>query len=211
MTDGLHAWQVRAFDLAGNVSNWSGVGTFSSSSLKAYLPLMANNYTAPTEPPVTTCSNLIVNGGFETGTLSGWVMPSYTPPPGTVTGAVNSGLYAARVGAAATGDSVTGYSSIQQAVTIPANALTATLAFARFPYSADTSGDLQYVAILNGGLVSDYLVYERSNAQAWLPAQFDLRPYAGQTINVRFSVSNDGQHGATGLYVDDVVVQVCVP
>jgi len=60
-------------------------------------------------------------------------------------------------------------------------------------------------------LLLDYLVYEHSNAQAWLPAQFDLTLYAGQTINVRFSVSNDGKNGATGLYVDDAAVQVCTP
>ena len=41
-----------------------------------------------------------------------------------------------------------------------------------------------------------------SNAQLWQRYSFDLTPYAGQTIEVRAGVINDGQGGQTALYVD---------
>jgi hypothetical protein len=40
VTDGLHHWRVRAFDAASNQSAWSGIGVFSTSALKVYLPVI---------------------------------------------------------------------------------------------------------------------------------------------------------------------------
>ena len=87
--------------------------------------------------------------------------------------------------------------------------MTATLSFARYRYSGD-AGDLQYVVVVSG-TVADYLVYDHANAMTWLPAQFDLKPYAGNTVKLRFSVYNNGVGGSTGMLVDDVAAQVCTP
>jgi hypothetical protein len=100
---------------------------------------------------------------------------------------------------------------VQQSVAIPATAISATLTFQRYRISGDIVNDLQYVVILGGGVVQDYLVYDRANDPAWRRAQFDVLAYAGQAIDIRFSVRNDGTGGATGMYVDDVSLQICTP
>jgi hypothetical protein len=43
VTDGQHQWRVRAFDGAGNLSNWSATGMFSTTSLKTFVPLVLKN------------------------------------------------------------------------------------------------------------------------------------------------------------------------
>ena len=35
--------------------------------------------------------------------------------------------------------------------------------------------------------------------------------HAGQTIKLQFGVYNDGVDGVTGIYVDDVSVEICFP
>lgn len=210
VTDGLHSWRVRAFDAAGNQSGWSNVATFSTSSLKTYLPLAAHNLETPTPPVAGNCSNIIVNGGFENGSLAGWQTPSQNPPAAVVGDIVNTGQWAARVGKVASSGSITGFSSIQQNVTIPAQAITATLSFARYRYSDDLN-NLQYVAILSGTTVLDYVMYDRIDDPQWTTLQADLVPYAGQAIGLRFAAYNKSAAGVTGLIVDDVQVQVCVP
>jgi len=211
VTDGLHQWRVRAFDAAGNLSNWSGTGTFSTTSLKVFLPLVLKNY-PPTESQ-PTCNNTIVNGGFESGDFTGWTQPSQNPPGTIVTDTVFSGNYAARIGAATISDvmTTTSYSSIMQNLTIPANAITVTLSLARYRWSGDTSGDKQYAAVLRTGQPVDYLFSEGAADPGWNTVSFDLKSYAGQTIDLLFSVMNNGQNGTTGMALDDVHTQVCVP
>ena len=194
VADGPHAWRARAFDRAGNVSAWSSPATFTSYSLKMYLPLMAKDFTPGAEPVQPVCSETIFNGGFELG-FTGWITPSFIPPPAIVTSPVFTGGQAVRVGSAVTSSGVItqlSFSSVQQAVTIPANAISATLTFQRYRVSGDTANDLQFVAVLSGTAVLDYLVYERVDDPAWVGAQADLLAYAGQTLNLRFSVKNDG-------------------
>ena len=211
VTDGAHQWRVRAFDRAGNQSGWSNYGAFSTSSLKSYLPLLLKNYAAPQPPSAATCTDSIVNGGFESGNLNGWSRPSQNPPAAIITANVYRGGYAARVGAATTSDLITqpSYSSLQQNLSVPANAITATLSFARYSYSGDAS-DLQYVVVLSG-TSTDYLVFDRVNDPQWLSGTFDLLEYAGQTITLRFGAYNNGSGGTTGMALDDVHTQICVP
>jgi N-acetylmuramoyl-L-alanine amidase len=210
VTAGLHTWRVRAFDRAGNYSLWSAQATFIAPQIKVYLPLIAKDF-APVAPPAPTCYDAITNGGFESG-LAGWTSLALNPPPAVVTQPVAGGAQSLRVGSAMTTTSLyTGFSSAQQSVSIPASALTATLEFQRYRISGDVVNDLQYVGVFSGTSLLDYLVYEKVNDPTWIGAQFDLLEYAGQSINLRFSVKNDGAGGATGLYVDGVSVQVCTP
>ncbi len=212
--DGVHQWRVRAFDAASNTSGWSDLAQFQSTSIKSYLPVILQQYQAGSPPSAVTCTNVITNGDFETGNWSPqWSSWSQNPLPGVVTSNVNAGNYSARVGVApgssATG---TGFSSIQQLVTIPANALTATLSFARYSYSTDTIHDLQYVAVLNpSNAVLEYLVFEYSNQQVWTSFTADLLPYVGQSINLRFSAKNTNLGSTTGMLIDNVVLNVCTP
>jgi len=176
---------------------------------KIYLPVILNNNV--TVEPV--CSDIIVNGGFESGDFTGWSRPSQNPPGAIVTDTVLSGSYAARIGAATIADPITttSYSSIKQSLSIPANALTATLSLARYRWSGDTSGDRQYLAVLRPGQPVDYLFSGGVADAGWNSVSFDLKSYAGQTIDLLFSVMNNGAGGSTGMALDDVQLQMCVP
>jgi N-acetylmuramoyl-L-alanine amidase len=211
VTDGPHQWRVRAFDQAANQSGWSTYAAFTSSSLKTYLPLILKSYGEPQPPPAAICSDSISNGGFETGDLAGWTIGAGNPPPQVIATPVYDGAYAVRVGAAGTADAITqrAYSSVQQTVSLPADVMTATVSFERYRYSGD-SGDLQYVVVLNGG-DSDYLVFDRADDAHWLSGIFDLSAYAGQTITLRFGAYNNGSGGTTGMLIDNVQTQICVP
>jgi hypothetical protein len=212
VTDGAHHG-VRAFDRAGNQSGWSNVDTFSTSSLKSHLPLIVKDYAAPQAPPAVACTDYIVNGGYETGDLSGWTSAAANPPPQITAAPTHDGAYAVRVGAATVADSITqdSYSSVQQAISLPAHAVSATLSFERYRYSGDTT-DLQYVyVVVPGSSLPDYLVFDRVHDPQWLSGTFDLLGYAGQTITLRFGVRNNGSGGTTGMVIDDVQTQICVP
>jgi N-acetylmuramoyl-L-alanine amidase len=43
LTDGLHQWRVRSFDVYGNASEWSAFEYFTSSSFHTYLPVLLQN------------------------------------------------------------------------------------------------------------------------------------------------------------------------
>jgi N-acetylmuramoyl-L-alanine amidase len=211
VTNGLHQWQVRAFDAAGNLSGWSATGTFNTTLQKVFLPVVLKNSQASTSQPM--CYNALVNGGFESGDFTGWSRPSQNPPGAIVTDTVFSGSYAARVGAATISDAITttSYSSIRQSITIPADAISATLSLARYRWSGDTSGDRQYLAVLRSGQPTDYLFSEGAADTRWNTISFDLKSYAGQDIDLLFSVKNDGLGGTSGMALDNVQTEICVP
>jgi hypothetical protein len=215
MTVGLHSWRVRAFDAASNQSAWSERGVFTTTEYRTYLPTILKDYTAPEPSPNPVCSDIIVNGGFESGDFApGWDPLSPDPPPTVVTSPVASGSYAARIGAATISDAITqtSYSSFEQALSIPANVLTATLSFARFRWSGDVISDTQYIVVVDQASQVHYLISERVNDPAWVTAQFDLQAYAGQSIKLLFGVVNKGDNnGSTGMAIDDVQTHICVP
>ena len=102
-----------------------------------------------------------------------------------------------------------------QTVTIPLSATLAQLNVRLYPASGEpiptlqnraaTTGDAQYVTVIpsNTAAISHTLLWTLSNAQAWQRYSFDLTPYAGQTIELRFGVLNDGLGGQTAMYVDN--------
>jgi hypothetical protein len=90
--------------------------------------------------------------------------------------------------------------------------LTATLSFARYRWSGDVSSDTQYVVIVDQGGQVHSLISERVDDPAWVTAGFDLQAYAGQAIKLWFGVVNKGDdNGSTGMAIDDVQTQICVP
>jgi hypothetical protein len=105
-------------------------------------------------------------------------------------------------------------SSAAQTVTIPISATLAQLNLRLYPASSEAtiaphdqsaaSGDAQYVSIAPSGTgtISPTLLWMLSNTQTWQRYSFDLTPYAGQTIEVRVGVINDGEGGQTALYLD---------
>jgi hypothetical protein len=139
-----------------------------------------------------------------------------------------------RVGIVDPADDRYSYSSARQAVTIPAEATSATLRFYLFPFSGETMaagalasgprdltvrgaggffGDKQYVYVLDESdqQIGDALVLERSDSREWTAYEFDLgqAPYPGRTVKLAFGAYNDGFWGVTGMYVDDVSLEIC--
>ena len=135
-----------------------------------------------------------------------------------------------RAGIVEPGDNRYSYSSFQQTVTIPADAISATLRFWLYPVSgeppasltlpvrplaaiieeANLASDMQYMLVLN-----EYdqwirtLIWQRTDDPQWTSHQFDMEVHAGKTIKLQFGVYNDGWDGVTAMYVDDVSLEIC--
>ncbi len=164
------------------------------------------------EAPPLVCQDVIVNGGFESGAWTpGWYVLAANPLPAIITDTVHAGNYVARIGATTISDTMTqtAYSSFGQTLSIPAEAVTATLAVERYRYSGD-SNNAQYAVVLDAANQVHYLFTDHADAPNWIHDQFDLLPYAGQTIKLWFSVYNGGAGGTAGMLIDDVQTQVCV-
>jgi hypothetical protein len=210
-----------------------------SPSLTPSLTPRATDTRTPTATPAPgVCQQLIVNGGFEATTA--WAMPTTAYPAAYSATRAFSGLRSLRAGVDTTPDRYS-YSDGYQLVTIPASATTATLRAWWFPRSVEGSlvaaqaqtppptaiiqalvdgnlpqgvlaGDRQYLLILDSnGTILATLLWTRSDAQTWSPLTFDLTPYRGRTIQVRFGVYNDGNSQSTSLHLDDVSLDACPP
>jgi len=72
--------------------------------------------------------------------------------------------------------------------------------------------DRQYVLVLNEN--NDWirtLIWQRTDDQAWVSHEVDMMVHAGKTIKLQFGAYNDSVDGVTGMYVDDVSLEICVP
>jgi hypothetical protein len=106
------------------------------------------------------------------------------------------------------------YSSIHQQVTIPENAVSASLSFWYYPICQDTVEYDWQGAIIYDQTLTHRLAWAMprvcSDSQTWTHYTFNLMPYKGQTIKIYFNVKNDGVANLkTAMYLDDVSVQVC--
>jgi hypothetical protein len=186
---------------------------------ESHLPLVLKNFQAngPPEP----CTEAIANGGFESD--EHWEIPVTIYPANYTTAIAHSGNRSMRVGIVEPADNVYSYSSARQAVNIPADAISATLRFWLYTVSeepavggfpvhplATAAGDAEYVLILDeDDQRIDTLLWQRTDDRQWMSHQFDLMDYAGQTIKLQFGVYNDGWGKVTGMYLDDVSLELC--
>ncbi|HSD84633.1 MAG TPA: hypothetical protein VLG46_12275, partial [Anaerolineae bacterium] len=153
--------------------------------------------------------DILINGSFSAD--SGWTLIGDATYSDTISYDDSRAL---RLGPA-NGVNAALDSAAAQTVTIPISATLAQLNLRLYPVSTDISlarqrqtpmsGDVQYVSITSSGAptASTKLVWMLSDAQAWQHYSFDLTSFAGQTIEVRVGVINDGQRGPTALYVDN--------
>ncbi len=173
-------------------------------------------------PPValgsdlTGCSELIVNGGFEQGGV-GWQQQASPPLPSGVTlvdpffphtGTLGAYL-AGRNGAA---------DRLSQAIALPPVPAESRLAFS-FWWALSTQEDagafdFMKVELYNassGALVASVLTADNTRAAdwTWTSEAFDLTPYAGQTVMLRFAATNDATGSPTAFFVDDVSLSRC--
>jgi hypothetical protein len=180
----------------------------------------------PTDQP-GTCSELLVNKGFENNT--GWVIPATVYSAKYTNSKSHSGSRSMLTGITVPGDNIYSYSSAYQTVTIPGNAKSAKLEFWNYPMSGETLAqfafpfvthillglkpmafDMQYVAIVDDDTgFGEIVFWQLSDRQTWARETVDLLDHKGNTIQVFFTTFNDGADSITSMYVDDVSLEVC--
>ncbi|MCL4860609.1 MAG: hypothetical protein KJZ93_14435, partial [Caldilineaceae bacterium] len=174
----------------------------------------------------------IVNAGFEYD--SGWRFPVTAYPARHSTEEKHTGARSALIGIRSLADNKFAYSSAQQTVTIPSDAISVTLtlwwnpvsgegdlpgrvtassltaqAAANMQPAEELAGDRQYVLLLDEqGNVVKQLLWTRRNIGEWQPLSFDLTAYAGKTVRLHLGVYNDGMGGVTAMFVDDAALTV---
>jgi hypothetical protein len=153
-------------------------------------------------------TQLIQNGGFETGTLANWTAGGVYLPF-TTTVQKHAGTYSAQLGASS-GSEPNGDSSLYQTIAIPSTATKATLTFYYWPSTTDTiTYDWQEAQVQNtSGTTLAQIMKVASNTQTWTLVTYDLTSYKGQTIRVYFNDHQDGFGDLTYMYLDDVSVTV---
>ena len=156
---------------------------------------------------VTTAAAGVVNGGFETGNLSGWTTSgAFTPAVSTT---AHSGSYSAQLGS--TGP-VNGNSTLSQTVAIPSGS--SRLTFWYQPHCPDTIAYDQIQAQIRStaGATLASVLNVCSNSGAWTSVTFDTSAYAGQTVVLWFNDHDDGYAGdPTYFLLDDVAVTTYTP
>jgi hypothetical protein len=182
-----HTLVAKAYDAAGNVGTSSSVA-FSVSN-------------------TTTATELVKNGGFESGTTS-WSATS-----GDIT---NSSTYAAHGGTYKLW--LDGYGSAStdygyQTLTIPSAATTVTLSFWLRVVSDETTTTTAYdklnVQLRNtsNSVLKTLATYSNLNkGSSYVQKTFDVSAYRGQTVRVYFEGIEDSSI-TTSFLVDDVSMQ----
>jgi hypothetical protein len=144
------------------------------------------------------------NPGFETGTFSSWTIQATNPTPTISSSIVHSGTKSANVGSPLGIPEANGDSSIYQTVNVPANV--DKLSFWYYPRSQDSitfNWQDVYIADTSGNILAT-VMHNCSNSQTWTNVNFNMAPYAGQTVRIVFLVHSDGFGDNTDMFVDDV-------
>jgi hypothetical protein len=178
--------------------------------------------TVPPEPypsptALARCVSPVVNGSFEDGNLPGWAVgPAARARPIVVAEpAPQAGEFALRLGLSAPLEDLgPSWSWAAQAVTLPADIVTATLSFVVRPASHDTgTGDWQQVALRDASGAPLELLYWKASGRAeeWTRVEtaLDVTEVAGRTISVMGEVFNDGDGAPSALYLDAVGITAC--
>ncbi|MBC7249427.1 MAG: hypothetical protein H5T62_04015 [Anaerolineae bacterium] len=197
--------------------------TFTPTSTPTHTPTPTSTPTpAPTSTPTSTptwtptvtptsapCTEVAVNGGFEDST--GWLIHDTIYKAGYDDQIAYSGAQAMRLGITDVARDVFSYSSVEQALTIPAGATSANLSLWYYPQTGGGTGDYGYFLLRDEGGTWHVLLVVRGDEQKWLSFSSDLSAYAGQTVRLRLGVRNDGAGDGRvmAVWVDDVSLQVC--
>ncbi len=158
-------------------------------------------------------TQLIVNGGFESGAPTPWVFFGTGASIGTDSRFARTGTRYLTMGSVANANQ-----TVSQTLVIPTNTAVAVLNYYWAVLSSDNAGiDQLKVWIVGTNAASTNLpiilatVDQESNSSSrgvYFQKSFDLTPYVGQTISVYFAMTSDPVNGAlTTFYIDDVTVQ----
>lgn len=181
-SNGSHSVSAKAYDPSGNV------GT------SATVTVTVSNSGPPPNP--------IVNGGFETGSLSGWTSVGTT----AARAFPHTGSYSAALGSSS---ATNGDSSISQTFTVPAGASSVS-----FWYKITCPDTVTYdwaTATLTDNTAfgtTTLLAKTCTNTNSWLQASGSLSGKAGHSVTLTLTSHDDNYAGdPTYTDYDDVVVQ----
>ncbi|MFD5462041.1 protease pro-enzyme activation domain-containing protein [Kitasatospora sp. NPDC127059] len=157
-----------------------------------------------TPPPAGGCTaaQLIGNGGFESGTAAPW----------TASGSVldNSSSEPAHSGswkAWLDGYGTTHTDTLSQTVTVPAGCASATLTFALHIDTAETGATAYDKLTLKAGNTTLKTWSNADAAAGYVQQTLDLTSFAGQTVTLTFTGTEDGSN-QTSFVIDDVALNV---
>lgn len=156
-----------------------------------------------------TCSELIVDGGFEAG--GAWQLGPSPVTPQYVTYASHTGNQSLVLGITS-GANIESFSSARQTVTLPASAAQITLSFWAYAMAdSPATTDYMEVVLLNatGTTILNKPWQSHNDSRLWNRYAFDLTAWRGQTVQVYFNVYNDGLGGRAAMFLDDVSLQSC--
>ncbi|HEX9082000.1 MAG TPA: Ig-like domain-containing protein, partial [Holophagaceae bacterium] len=190
LANGSHSLVAKAYDAAGNV------GTSATASFS-----VSNSSTTPT--------NVISNGGFESGT-TGWTQSSGVIAQNGTSEPAHAGTWDAWLDGYGSSHTDTLY----QTVSIPASATTATLAFWLHVDTAETTTTSAYdtlkVQVRNssGTVLATLGTFSNLDAvSGYVQKTFDLSAYKGQTVQIYFNGTEDSSQ-QTSFVLDDVSLNV---
>ena len=212
---GMHSWNFGdgSTSTAANPSHtYASAGTYSvSETVYDSVNNRSSTKTVSITVTASTSSQLIVNGGFETGSAAPWaltagVLCSNSGCPGET---AHSGSWFAWLD----GYGFTHTDTATQTVSIPAGKTTATLAF-YLHIDTQEVGSIAYdtlrVQVLNssGTVLATLATYSNVNAASGYSLHsLNMNAYIGQTVQIRF-VGREDVSLATSFVIDDVALTV---
>ncbi len=186
--NGSHTLVAKAYDAAGNVGTSSNVSVTVSNTI--------------------TTQQLLGNPGFETGTASPWTASS-----GVVDNSTSEAAHSGSWKAWMNGYGSSHTDTLQQTVTIPSTATTATLSFWLHIDTAEsgtTAYDTLKVQLRNssGTVLTTLATYSNVNANSgYVQKSFSVLSYKGQTVQV-YLVGAEDSTLQTSFVVDDFALNV---
>jgi alpha-tubulin suppressor-like RCC1 family protein len=180
--------------------------------------IVSDNYetaTATTRIDVEAGRELIMTGGFEESLLA-WQWTGYPDFANVTTAVAHSGSRSARLGIEPPDPLRYGYGTATYSIGGLPGVPHARLSFWYWPRREGLAGDparsRQFAYITNGAdKVLQKLFEFDEDLPGWQYAEFDLAPYAGQSIALQFGVYHDGNavyDKRSALYVDDVSLTI---
>ena len=152
-----------------------------------------------------TTTQVLGNPGFETGTASPWVASS-----GVIDNSSSEAAHGGNWKAWLDGYGSSHTDTLYQAVSLPASATTATLAFWLHVDTAETSTTSAYdtltVQVRNssGAVLGTLATYSNLDAvSGYVQKTFDLSAYKGQTVQIYFKGTEDASQ-QTSFVLDDL-------